>query len=245
MLKITSLYSGINIIKKTGKIAFNSNKPVTDVFVKNNRKSLLPVIEENPNTKDFTETLNEAFSCLPVKVLNLLKSNNFQIYTADDINSICQKYNVKTNPNKEVLGFTHTNFKTQENFFAFSTKLSGNSVKPVVNHEIGHSICDLMELDSSEQFNSKLKEDISNIKLERKLDNLSEEERKLIFSKLFNSSYVKNSKNEIIADLIAWKLGQGCYGSDLSLNKPNPELMIFLFPKTYHDINKFKLFKME
>lgn len=179
--------------------------------------------------ESFKTDVEKKLQNIPAKWLKLLKDNNYKIILTDDIDKVYkrpERNDLKTNH----LGLTYTNSSTGENFICFSTKTKPCHLQKVINHEIGHGICNIKKLDSNPLFRQALYSDTQEIVNARKLDGLTNEERALL-SKYFFNPKAKLPVDEIIADLFAWHHdGGGCYGSTITLKKENPELMFNIFP---------------
>lgn len=231
-------------ISCVGKCVPNRSADVFERTIKNSPiKEIkgIPVEIVGDVSQDFIKKISKQIDNFPQRWLDLFKENDYKIvlsknitdaYKAKGVRSSLVKQSEKINPNG-LLGVTHHNEQSRLfNFFCFCDKppLSDIYMQNIVNHEFGHGLCNIKKLDSDLNFRQALIDDLGEIQTQKKLDSLSESERKLVSHYFFNKkAYL--SVDEIIADLFAWQQkGGGCYGTTLILDKENKNLMPYLFP---------------
>lgn len=245
-MKLQSILNSIYIAKS------NINKPdirkkyfteeKVDSFIRttvpSENTTFIPIDIEDEVSERLKNSITSTIKAFPPKWMKLFKENGYKIIITDDINKIIKENGINSfevNPST-TMGLTYTNKNTKQNFFCFSNKINPKFARNIVSHEFGHGICNIEDLYNSQKMKSCLSKDIDSIIKERKLDKLSEEERKLL-SKYFFQKDTNMPLDEIIADLFACSQdNSGCYGSELMLSKEHSELMPYLFPSLYEQI---------
>lgn len=210
-------------------------------------------------SNEFVLKRKEDIANFSMNFLKELKQEGFSIILAPTLEKAYKYKGVvdqqvlsqeKINPSG-TLGSTYFRRNPRNAFIVFADKpsISDKNGSAIVNHELSHGIEFIKDLRNNCQFLDVLRTDIQEIKKKKKLDNLSEDERKLLNYYFFQGNIEKPvleiikdmPVNELIADMIAWKQkGGGCYGSGLTGNVYNPDLLPNLFPNVSNFITTLK-----
>ncbi len=223
--------------EKTNSIAFTSG--IYKDF--EHKNPLLPELKVLDGVdKAFAERLTKHINDFPPKWLNLLSKKGYKVIAAPSLldayisEKVFDPFVLKTeiqNP-KGTLGVTYDNGAKGKKFFVFCDKppYSDDYLKNIVNHEFSHGIVNSLGLDKNKQVIEILKQDVDEIKKRKKFQDLSKEELKMVSYYFFNPK-AHLPADEILADLLAWNNGGGCYGSGFIMGVKNPDIMKTLFPK--------------
>lgn len=190
-------------------------------------------------SNDFASKVTKQVHKFPIRWLQKFKDNNYKIILSPTFSDAYKSQKVfdpsvemfeRQNP-KGTLGVTYSEGKSGKNFFVFCDKppYSNIFMPSIVNHELSHGVVNIKELDKNSKTLELIKKDVGLIIQERKLDELTPAERKMVSHYFFNNNAYLPI-DEIIADMYAWNQGVGCYGSGLVMNVQNPNLMKNLFP---------------
>lgn len=201
----------------------------------------MPEIQVLPRVSDeFVKKVTQKISEFSPSWLKQLKNEGFKIvlapsltegYTSQKVFDADMLQAEMTNP-FGTHAATYFNKQLKKAFIVFADKKAASPefIPGIVNHELAHGISDIKDMHHNPKILSAIKKDVSEIVSQKKLDRLSEAERKLVSSYFFNSKANSPTK-EMIADAIAWQSkGGGCYGSGLIEGIHNPNLIRDLFP---------------
>lgn len=252
MLKVTSnLYTNQNIQIKKQTNVFKKNISFLGaerIFI--NTSTKIPRIEVLPNVNPgFADKIINCIKEFSPDWLKKFKDESYKIiltptlseaYKSQKLFDPAVEYFENKNP-KMTLGVTYSKDKFGKNFFAFCDKppYSDEYMKELRNHEFSHGIADISCFAENPQIIEATKKDIVLIE-EEKFDTLNNNEKLLIVDYFFNPK-VHSPLDEIIADVHAWNLGAGCYGSGVVGNVINPKLMTYLFSNLSAVLKKFML----
>lgn len=185
---------------------------------------------------EYENNIKDRINKFPKKMLKTLKNKNFKIILSPTIIKAYESQNVcnpliefyeKEKP-KETLSSTYSD--KEKNFIVFCDKppYSNKYMNNIVNHELSQGVVKCLELDKSPVIKDVFEKDIESIKKE---NNLKSKEKYFLSHYILKTDPIL-SYDEILADICAWNLGGGIYGSGLILNINNPDLMKNIFPKT-------------
>lgn len=208
-------------------------------------KTKIPEIDVlNGVTKSFSKRATKTIKEFPKKWLFEFKNQGYKIILSPSLKAAYEKQGVydpvaeffeKNNPNGTLGAIYDGRDKNSLcKFFAFCDKppYSNRFMKNIINHELCHGVADIQKLSSNPQVLSLIQKDCKTIVEDDKLYKLTFPERRLINYHFFDKNAYLPIE-EIIADTYAWIIGEGIYGSELTLPDKNPNLMKTLFPSLY------------
>ena len=225
-----------DIFEKTNPITFTSQNH-QNFEIKNPPPIKLKTLEGVD--KAFVQKLQRYIDEFPSKWLKLFDEKGYKVIAAPTLSKAYNServfdpfvYELESRNPKGALGVTYDDSRKGKRFFAFCDKppYTNDYLKNIVNHELSHGIVNSLGLDKNVQVLNFLKQDVGEIKTQGKLNGLTEDELGMISYYFFNPK-AHLPVDEILADLLAWNNGGGCYGSGFIMGIKNPDIMKNLFP---------------
>lgn len=230
-----------DVFEKTNPITFTSQIH-KNFEIKNPPPIKLKVLEGVDEA--FVQKLQGYVGEFPSKWLKMFDEKGYKIIATPTLSKAYSAervfdpfvFELESRNKKGTLGVTYDNPAQNKRFFAFCNKTpyADNYLKNIVNHELSHGIVNVLGLDKNVEVLKILKQDIDEIKTKNKLKGLEKDELKMISYYFFNPQ-AHLPTDEILADLLAWNNGGGCYGSGFIMGIKNPDIMKNLFP----NLNKY------
>ena len=195
-------------------------------------------------SKSYSEKVMKTIKSFPKKWLNEFRKNGYKIILSPTLEDAYKKEGIVDNVMHKLesenpqgtLGSVYDSIdkRNSNRFFVFCDKppYSNRFMKNIINHELCHGVADIQKLSSNPQVLSLIQKDCKTIVEDDKLYKLTFPERRLINYHFFDKNAYLPIE-EIIADTYAWIIGEGIYGSELTLPDKNPNLMKTLFPSLH------------